>query len=74
MSDSDESQLIEVNRKLGILNNLVAFQIAGNMTITDGAPILNRLGLSIPEIAIIYDTSSKTVTNRLSDARKKSKK
>ena len=63
--------LASIDRKLSILISLEAYQLAGQMTITEGAPILKRLGLEASEIASVFDTTAGTVKVRLSEAKKK---
>jgi len=71
--DQDEI-LAAINRKLSILINLEAYKLVGQMTITEGAPILKRLGLDPSEIASVFNTTSGTVKVRLSEAKKKPSK
>ena len=66
--------LASINRSLSILINLEAYKIVGQMTITEGAPVLKRLGLGATEIASVFDTTSGTVKARLSEAKKKPNK
>ncbi len=73
MNDGQEKILLSVDRKLSTLILLEAYRLVGQMTITEGAPILKRLGLESSEIASVFDTTSGTVNTRLSEAKKKSK-
>jgi DNA-binding transcriptional regulator YiaG len=66
--------LVSINHKLSILINLEAYKLVGQMTVTEGAPILKRLGLSSSEIASVFNTSTGTVKVRLSEAKKKPNK
>jgi DNA-directed RNA polymerase specialized sigma24 family protein len=43
------------------------------MTLSEGAPLLRRLGFNSSEIAEIYDSTSNTVNVRLAEAKKKKK-
>jgi len=70
---SDESDVLTaIDRKLGILMHLEAYRIISEMTITEGAPVLKRLGMKPSEIAAVFDTTSKTVSVRLSESKRKS--
>lgn len=71
---SNEKDLNEVNRKLDILLKLMAYQTVGKMTLTEGAPLLRRLGFTPSEIAAIYGSSQNVVNVRLAEAKKKTKK
>jgi hypothetical protein len=68
---SDETILEEINRKLDTLNMLVAYQTVQKMTISEGAPVLRRLGFTASEIAAIYDSTANAVNVRLAEAKKK---
>ena len=63
----------EINRKLDLLISLVAYQTVEKKSLTEGAPLLRRLGLTASEIAAIYDSTSNAVNVRLAEARKKKK-
>lgn len=71
MEHKQEEILASIERKLSILINLEAYRLVGQMTITEGAPILKRLGLDPSEIASVFDTTAGTVKVRLSEAKKK---
>ncbi len=71
--DSDSS-LTDVNRKLDVLLKLLAYQTVGKMTLTEGAPLLRRLGFTPSEIAAIYGSTTNVVSVRLAEAKKKTKK
>jgi len=64
--------LTSIDRKLSIIMNLEAYRIIKDMTITEGAPILRRLGMAPGEIASVFDTTSRSVSVRLAEAKKKS--
>ena len=66
-----QDDLSEVDRKLSIVINLLAYQIIQGKTLTDGVPVLRRLGLKQSEIAAVYGTTANTVGVRLAEARKK---
>ena len=71
MEAESDKILASIDRKLSILINLEAYRLVGQMTITEGAPILRRLGLNSSEIASVFDTTTGTVNVRLSEAKKK---
>lgn len=71
MEAKQDEILASINRKLSILIYLEAYRLVGQMTITEGAPILKRLGLDSSEIASVFDTTAGTVKVRLSEAKKK---
>ena len=71
METKQDDLLISIDRKLSILINLEAYVLVGQMTITEGAPILKRLGLDASEIASVFDTTAGTVHVRLSESKKK---
>lgn len=61
------------HKDLQVLMKLVAYQIVQGKTLTEGAPILRRLGLSNLQIAEIFDSSAKIVSVRLAESKKKRK-
>jgi hypothetical protein len=67
---SDENDLKGINRKLDTLTRLIAYQTVGKMTLSEGAPLLRRLGFTSAEIAAIYDSTSNAVSVRLAEAKK----
>lgn len=69
----DQENLISLNRKLDVIIQLLAYQTVSGMTITQGVPILRRLGLNSAEIASIFATTKKTVQVRMAEARKSKK-
>lgn len=73
MASKDEL-LVTIDKKISVLISLLAYQIVGGKTVTEGAPILRRLGMTPTEIASIFDTSVSAVNVRLSEARKRSSK
>jgi len=68
---SDESNAQEINRKLDVLIRLLAYQTVEKMTLSEGAPLLRRMGFTAAEIATIYDSTANAVNVRLAEARKK---
>jgi hypothetical protein len=65
-----DKQLDELNRKLDIVIRLLAYQLVSGKTLTHGAPILRRVGLSASEIAAVFDTTTNTVRVRLTESKK----
>jgi hypothetical protein len=63
--------LASIDRKLSVLIGLEAYLLVREMTITEGAPILRRLGLSPSEIAEVFETTAATVSVSISQAKKK---
>lgn len=70
---SKESILEDIDRKLDALLRIVAYQTVEKKTLSEGAPLLRRLGFTASEIAAIYDSTANTVNVRLAEARKKKK-
>jgi len=70
---SDDTSLNEINRKLDRLLSLLAYQTVEKKTLSEGAPLLRRLGFTAAEIAAIYDSTSNAVNVRLAEAKKKKK-
>jgi len=68
MPDQDAD---DTNALLQKVVSLLAFQIAGKMTVTEGAPLLDRLGLDPAEIARVLDSTPKAVNTRISEAKRK---
>ncbi len=71
MPISNKDVLDSIDRKLSILINLIAYQVAQGKTVAEGAPILKRLGLRPIEIAEMFGSSSKSISVRLAEAKKK---
>jgi transcriptional regulator len=71
---SDSEVLASIDRKLSILIGLQAYLLVRQMSITEGAPILRRLGMKPSEIADVFETTAATVSVGLSKARKKRSK
>jgi hypothetical protein len=67
----DTEDLKSIDRKLGVLISLIAYQIAEGKTVAEGAPVLKRLGLSSSEIADVFDSTAKAVSVRIAEAKKK---
>jgi hypothetical protein len=70
---SDDTALNEINRKLDRLISLLGYQTVEKKTLSEGAPLLRRLGFTAAEIAAIYDSTSNAVNVRLAEAKKKKK-
>ena len=73
MPTSDKDALDSIDRKLSILLNLMAYQVAQGKTVAEGAPLLKRLGLRQVEIAEIFGSTSNAIGVRLAEAKKKPK-
>jgi len=61
----------ELSRALALVANLLAYQIAGNKTVAQGAPLLSRLGMEPEQIARVYDSTAKAVNARIGEAKRK---
>ncbi len=70
----DNSSIEEMNRKLGILIKLFSYQVVAGVRLSEGAPLLRRIGLSQSEIAEIYGSTAKSISVRLAEAKKKTKR
>lgn len=69
---ASNTELLEsIDRKLLVLIGMQAYQLVSEMTITEGAPILKRLGMKPSEIASVFDTTAATVSVQISKAKKK---
>ena len=71
---SKEQLLEDISAKITTMSRLLAYQTVSKMTLSEGAPLLKRLGFSNSEIAAIYETSSNTVAVRITEAKKKLKR
>ena len=71
---TNENSLEEISVKLTVLSRLIAYQTVSKMTLSEGAPLLKRLGFANSEIAAIYETSANTVAVRITEAKKRVKK
>ncbi len=67
---SSDKDLRDLTRQLNIIVRLLAYQIVSTKNVTQGAPILKRLGLSLSEIADIYASTPNSISVRLSEARR----
>ena len=63
----------ELLRRLDTLISLISYQTVEKKTLTEGAPLLKRLGLTASEIAAVYDSTTNTVSVRLAEAKRKQK-
>jgi hypothetical protein len=63
----------ELLRRINVLINLISYQTVEKKTLSEGAPLLKRLGLSAGEIAAVYDSTANTVNVRLAEAKRKQK-
>lgn len=68
--DNDQT-LNEILHQLQLITNLLAYQSFGDSTMIEGAPVLKKLGFSNPDIASVFNSSSKAVSVRLAEAKKK---
>ena len=73
MSDEVAKAISDLNHRLTVLSNLLAYQIAGGKRMTEAAPVLRRLGLTSAEIAIVFDSTPATVSVRLAEAKRTKK-
>jgi predicted transcriptional regulator len=71
MADSDAKSF---EQKLDILIRLNAYMATKGMKVADAAPILNELGMSASEIALILGSTPNAVNVRISEARAEKKK
>jgi DNA-directed RNA polymerase specialized sigma24 family protein len=71
MADSDAKSL---EQKLDMLIRLNAYMATKDMKVADAAPILNELGMSASEIALILGSTPNAVNVRISEARAEKKK
>jgi DNA-directed RNA polymerase specialized sigma24 family protein len=67
---TEEVDLHELDRKINALLRLFAYSVCAEMTVTEAAPLLDRLGLSAGEIADVMDSTPNTVRVRISEAKK----
>jgi hypothetical protein len=67
---SADQQIADLNRKLDLLVRLFAYQLVSGKTLSHGAPILKRIGMTAQEIAAVFDTTSNTVNVRLTESKK----
>jgi hypothetical protein len=63
----------DLNRKLDLIIQLLAYQIVSDKRFSEAAPVLKRLGMSTNEIASVIDTSVNSI-NALIAIHKKAKK
>ncbi len=73
MPTSEKDALHSIDRKLALVINLLAYQIVQGKTVAEGAPLLKRLGFTQNEIAQVFDSTAKSVSVRLAEAKKKSR-
>ncbi len=69
-----EDKNTQIEEKIDILINLHAYKLVENMTLTEGAPVLKRLGMTNIQIAAVFGSSRKTVSVRLAESKRKLKK
>lgn len=66
-----EENIQKLEKKMDTLIKLYAYQMVQDMTITEGAPILKRIGLTNAQIAEVFGTTLSTVSVQISKAKKK---
>ena len=71
MADGNSKSL---EQKLDTLIRLNAYIATKGMKVADAAPILNELGMSAAEIALILGSTPNAVNVRISEARAEKKK
>jgi DNA-binding CsgD family transcriptional regulator len=59
--------------RLDLLVKLVAFSLAGKLKLAEGAVLLRRVGLSLRQIADIYDSTPESVSVQIAKARHRGK-
>jgi hypothetical protein len=70
---SNEEKMDELNQKLDLVVRILAYQLVSGKTLSNGAPVLKRLGLSASEIAAVFGTTQNTVNVRLTESKKAKK-
>ncbi len=65
-----QAKIDQLDRKLDLVVRLLAYQLVSEKTLTHGAPVLRRLGLTASEIAAVFGTTAGAVSVRLSEAKK----
>lgn len=71
MSASEKDSTQEINRKLSLIINLLAYQVVQGKTVAEGAPLLKRMGLTLSEIAEVFGSTTNAVNVRINEAKKK---
>jgi len=66
-----ELDLKEITHKLDVLLSLIAYQTVEKKILSEGAPLLRRLGFTPSEIAAVYDSTANAVNVRLAEAKKR---
>jgi hypothetical protein len=67
---STEKDLEQISKRLNVVIKLLAYQIVSDKTVTQGAPILKRLGLSLADIADIYKTTPNAIAVRVAESKR----
>lgn len=73
MATSEKDAIQEIDRKLSLIVNLLAYQVVQGKTVAEGAPLLKRMGLTLGEIADVFGSTTNAVNVRINEAKKKSK-
>lgn len=66
-----QNEFREIDRKLTVVINLLAYQLVEGKTLSESVTVLRRLGLKPSEIAAIYGTTAKSVSVRYAESRRK---
>jgi len=74
MKSGDEAVVRSIDRKLSVVIQLLAYGIVRDKTVSEGAPVLKRFGLTADEIASVFDSTAKAVGVRVAEAKRKSAK
>lgn len=65
----DDYKINLLLQRIQTLNNLLAYLVCKDMTITDAAPLLDRLGMEPKEIANIMNSTVNTINVRISESK-----
>ena len=65
MATSEKDAIQEIDRKLSLIVNLLAYQVVQGKTVAEGAPLLKRMGLTLGEIADVFGDFSRPLGPQL---------
>lgn len=65
-----DKQFEVLRERLDTAIRLLAYQIISNKNVSQGAPVLKRLGLSLSDIADIYGSTAGSISVRLAESRR----
>jgi len=65
-----DKQFEALRERVDTAIRLLAYQIVADKNVSQGAPILKRLGLSLSDIADIYDSTTGSISVRLAESRR----